>query len=419
MGNPHTLRTAPPVLLVAAIGLGAAHGGGVDPTPFVGDWLNGRGSTISLRGGVGGITFADDAPLIADAAAPFSISVGDDSDLVLHLSCHCDVPLAIVGQQAHLVAPTTCSLFLVSMPVTATVTDLTMDLSATPPRVTIIGRDAQGLGRPPSGPAVGPLDFVIEGGLHKASDTPSLCGPDATAVGIAPYSEDGIVACPLGWVASEGVDILLSSNNDGLCPRATGAHGEGNWVLPQAERSNHPCASVPPANPKAVRFQFCRVDGRLFKPLTTDPDATEQFYAVLMLGSKCPNGSEEVLWQIDTPIRGDGSSCAGAVPASCGPNQALNLGSAGSTFHFAFCLFRAAATAEDTMLSFPKMAGSYAVFHDFDGLQPPWVMVKRWVRSQEGSGNRLVGPPDVNREIAKIVGEDVDHGLTFEMARVQ
>jgi hypothetical protein len=417
-----SLRTRLAVLLVATVGLGAAHGGGIDLAPFIGNWSMPSDSEIGVFCG-GNLGFP--AAFNADSAYPFTVSAGTDSDLVLHVSCHCDLPLTVFGQQARLVAsPTACNLIMVHQAIKGTVTDATLDLSVIPPTLVIYGVDGEGLARRPYLEGTGTCSgFRITGTPSKTSDTPTLCGPDDTAVGVIPYTSEGTVDCTLkNDVGREAVDIFITTNSDATCPHGTGEHGEGGWVLPQAVRPNQPCNPVvppDPAKPPYLGLQFCRVDGRGFKPLTIDANATDQFYAVLMLGSQCPNGSERVRWQIDTPDAADFSSCVGGPPETpCGPNQTLSGGSAATTFWLNFCLFRSASTAEGTMASFPTLGWSYGVFHDFDGPQPAWVMMKRWVYSLQGAGNRLMGAAGVDLAFSKIVEETTNNGLYFEMARV-
>jgi hypothetical protein len=410
-----SLRARLVVLLVAAVGLGVARGGTPDLSPFIGDWAIESSGTISLT--------CANLPITASAPYAFSVSAGTASDLEFHLSCHCNLPLAIVEQQARLVAPTVCRFVIDSIQVKATVTDLTLDLSSSPPTLAVTGVDAQGRAFTSGTP--GTVDcsaLTMAGALHKTTVTPTLCGPDETAVGILPYSPEGTMGCWLGWVGQEAVDIQLSTNGDASCPSGTGDHGEGKWVLPQAEHHLGSCVPAARPNPAAqvvVGLPFCRVDGRSFKPLTTDPTATDQSYAVLMLGSECPNGSKRAELQIDTPETGDRSSCAGGAPDQpCGPNQGVNVSGIATTFSLNFCVFASADRPEETMSSFPDLVEPYAVFHDFDGLQPSWVMLKRWVYALEGPGNRLLEASGAEGNLASIVESTADDGLYFEMARV-
>ena len=409
-------RVALALLVAAALGIDAAHGTGVDVTPFVGNWTFESGSRVQV--------LCSGLSISTDVQYSVSVSAGTSSDLEFHLACHCTLPLNIVGAQARLAAPTPCSFLMVSTQIVTTVTDLTFDLSSPVPSVIITGTDGEGLARPPTIPGTGLCSsFGISGTVHRDSTTPGDCGPDDTAVGILPSWTDGNIDCGIG-VGREGVDILLNSNNSLACLSETGARGEGKWVLPQAERYDQVCKAVSAtatSTPNLVDLPFCRVDGNQFKPMTTDPTATDQFYAVLMMGTRCPNGSVEVVWQLDTPDVNDASSCAGAAPDTpCGPNQAVNLGAGASTFFMHFCFFRSAASEDGVMTSFPEVGKAYAVFHDFGGGQPPWVILKRWLYSQHGMGNRLSGADaGANRQFSTLVEETSDHGIYFEMARVR
>ena len=418
IGQPPSLRVRGPLALlaVAVLGIAVAHGSPIDLKPFVGNWTLESGSKIQLT--CSGLSLSTDLP-----SSVVSITPGTTSDLEFHLACHCTLPLNIVGSQARLAAPTYCSFVLVTYQIVTTVTDLTFDLSSPVPSLTITGPEGEALARPAL-PGTGPCaDFGITGTVHRASSTPIDCGPDDTAVGILPSWKEGNIDCGID-VGRECVDILLNSDNNLTCLGETGARGEGKWVLPQAQRYDQMCSRVSAPNsnkPNLVNLPFCRVDGRQFKPLTTDATATDQSYAVLMLGTQCPNGSVEVVWGLDTPEVNDASSCAGAAPERpCGPNQAIDLGGGASTFYMHFCLFRAAASADGVMSAFPEIGKGYSVFHAFDAKQPPWVIHKRWIYSQHGLGNRVSGADeDANRQLSAIVEETSDHGIYFEMARVR
>jgi len=78
-------------------------------------------------------------------------------------------------------------------------------------------------------------------------------------------------------------------------------------------------------------FRFCRVDGSRFLPVATTAQIAKQ-YAVLKLGTDCPNGSLDMVKRLDNEDRGHSSSTSGnAFPNFVDPY--------GDT-HFHFCLFR-------------------------------------------------------------------------------
>jgi hypothetical protein len=419
----HRVHAPLVVMLVAALGLGVAHGGGADLAPFVGDWQPKSDAQVSFICGA-------DVPKTVPKNYGFAISPGSSSDLDLNVGCHCTLPLTIAGNRAELTTPTACTLLIDRTRVEATVTGVRVDLSSEEAAITIEGGPARAVARPFLFDSIDDCRFSISVIGRRSSVTPTNCGPDETAVGVIRYGADGGVDCQNG-PGLEPVDVELYSYPDSRCLKeTTGSHGEGQWQLPQADRCELTCNKTPvvPATTATatatverslVRLQLCRVDGRGFRPMTADASETDQSYAVLMLGSKCPNGSINVGWQLDTPDTNDATSCEGAAPKpSCGPNQGVTAGGA-STFDLRFCLFRAGATADDVMPEFPDVGTPYAVFHDFTGDQPSWVMLKRWILSPQGSGNHMDASDEAGRQFSRIVEQNPDHGIYFNLARVR
>jgi hypothetical protein len=400
-----------PVAVVAVIGIAAAHGGQVPTAEFVGNWAFEYGS--NAQAGCGGVQLG------TTLDQTVSLTAGTDSDLVFHVACHCDLPLEIQGSKASLKAATPCSFLMDKNQLRALVTDLTFDLSTEKPRLTIHAKDGEAVARPTDQePTVTCDNIELSGPVRRTPGTVYECGPDETAIGVVSAAKDGTDGCGIG-VGREAVDIILSSFPNTGCMVATGEHGEGPWVLPQAERYDMVC-DPRRASISQVELHICRVDGRKFKPMTVDAKATDQFYAVLMLGTRCPDGSIEMTEQIDTPEEGDLSSCAGAAPDKpCGPNHAVNIRVGGATtFFMHFCFFTAAASEAEVMSSFPDIGRPYAVFHDFQGGQPPWVMLKRWLYSQHGSGNKFDGPAELKPPFNGIVEQTPLNGIYFDQARV-
>jgi hypothetical protein len=96
-------------------------------------------------------------------------------------------------------------------------------------------------------------------------------------------------------------------------------------------------------------FFFCRVNGLLLRPLTTQFTATQFHYAVLKLGSQCPNGSLDFARGFDNEDDANANSFSGNIA----PNVSnRNTG-------LAFCLFRSGTTI---MSAFPNLGFSYGVF---------------------------------------------------------
>lgn len=114
-------------------------------------------------------------------------------------------------------------------------------------------------------------------------------------------------------------------------------------------------------------FRFCRVNGKVFKPLTTSAAAKGRFYAVLKLGTTCPNGSLDHSRYFDNEDDENANSFSGPIaPNTMNVNTRLR-----------FCFFRTGA-AGATMSKFPTLGVPYAVFHDFDTSDQALFMSKHW-----------------------------------------
>lgn len=96
-------------------------------------------------------------------------------------------------------------------------------------------------------------------------------------------------------------------------------------------------------------FFFCRVDGQLFRPLTTQFNDTPNHYAVLKLGAECPNNSLDFARGFDNEDDNNANSSSG--------NIAPNVSNGNTTLRF--CFFRSDAI---TMGGFPDVGFSYGVF---------------------------------------------------------
>ena len=96
-------------------------------------------------------------------------------------------------------------------------------------------------------------------------------------------------------------------------------------------------------------FFFCRIDGQLFRPLTTDFTATQNHYAVLKLGGACPNNSLDFARSFDNEDSNNANSSFGNIDPNVSNSNTL----------LRFCLFRSDAI---TMSDFPDLGFSYGVF---------------------------------------------------------
>jgi hypothetical protein len=91
-------------------------------------------------------------------------------------------------------------------------------------------------------------------------------------------------------------------------------------------------------------FLYCREDGRSLFPLTTASDEREDHYAVLKLGTTCPNGSNTFSRRFDNEDDNNGNSTTGTV-GSIAPNVVDD------NANLVFCLFRG---GSQTMGAFPQ-----------------------------------------------------------------
>jgi len=388
----------------------------VPSSPFIGTWtFHPDAHLVASCGG--------DQPLLEPlGGATVAISAGADgsAELFFDLGCHCHLPLAVSPSDpavATLVAPAPCELVLGLVHVTTEVQKLTLTLTA---------GDAPALDVDLlAGQAVGDVmcdSTSVTTTLLASSRIPADCGPESTALGILAYQPNGFGDCPLG-AGRDSVQIRLFNEIDTSCSEGSGSRGEAFWVLPQTGKYEPSCVPSSPSLPGGhVRLPFCRVDGRSFKALTADPAATDQFYALLKLGdAPCPASSVEMVRKIDD--EDDlGDAMAWTALGHLGPNQTATAADSTTTLHF--CFFRWAAAGEETMAAFPDLGFPYAVFHDFDGPQPSWVTLKRWVySSDEDSTNRSGLTSPTNDEVAvgqfQAVIERPNHATTFDIARVR
>jgi len=199
--------------------------------------------------------------------------------------------------------------------------------------------------------------------------------------------------------------------------------------LPQAGNEVvvcHPRMAPPDPLYSYTFLPFCRIDGTPFKPLTTDRTATEQFYAVLKLGSgPCPNGAIEMVRRVDNEDIGNRNSSSGSLEPNELQDATTVPPSTFTTLHF--CYFRWASTAADTMAAFPDLGFPYAVFHDFDGPQPSWVTVKRWLYGLDETQTSTMQPaqlssvPDDAEAVKQFraVVDDFNNATVFDLARVR
>jgi hypothetical protein len=253
--------------------------------------------------------------------------------------------------------------------------------------------------------------------LVRASTRSVSCGDERTAVGVLPYAARDTIDCPFG-AGAEDLRIAMADEEQTPCSDATGSRGEGYWVLPDDPPRGPPVCT----GAHATTLTFCRVDGALFKSLTTAL-SPEEYYAVLKLGNVCPNGSVEFDKTIDNedqPGVAGGNSYLGQL----GPNEVHNDAVLGTITKLAFCYFRGAATPEATMSAFPDLGFPYAVFHAYAGTQPPWVIVKRWIyshdeRDQLGVDRYEPADDPIRPEFENVIENPQSKNTVFNLARVR
>ena len=224
-----------------------------------------------------------------------------------------------------------------------------------------------------------PTPVTIMGALEWHADfTPHCGGP--TAVGVIPYVVyDGSPnqgRCPIG-AGMEGVELYLDTEDTMGCTVGTASDGEPNWVYPEAVKDPDPCRRP---NPQNLRLPYCRVDGDLFTA-AAGPGAA---YAVLKLGDQCPQGSREVTKHIDNEDSPPDVSYVSRGIGAIAPNVVVNS-DLGTYTLMHFCLFPGTPSGESEGHAFPDVGLPYAVFHDFDGVQPGWVISKGWLLGDDES----------------------------------
>lgn len=254
---------------------------------------------------------------------------------------------------------------------------------------------------------------------------PSSTGGTGAVVGVVPYATSASF-CEQG-TNRESAYFRMDDENDTHCSYETGDLEAGFWVSPQAAKV--PLPEECEQRRSHTLLPFCRtsVAAGSFRPLTTDPEDHAQAYALLRFGDSCPPHSVEISKRIineDTDNRNDPIQAAELLA----PNEIVD-DARGNYTKLYFCLFQAAPSVADTMNEFPDLGFPYAVFHDFDGDQPGWVIRKRWQHSDDSNqvrpGNQYVPSPEVSADSAvlQLMIENPERGGSFdtyfELARVR
>jgi hypothetical protein len=265
---------------------------------------------------------------------------------------------------------------------------------------------------------------LVLAGCSEATTTPAA-GQATLVAGVVPYAIDDAF-CPQG-PARESAFFDMDDENDTHCSYETGDLREGRWVSPHASKWEIPGTCEFGRTRTMLRFCRSVVPEAAFRPLTTDPDASEHFYAILKFGERCPAHAVEITKRIvneDTGNRNDPTR-AGELLA---PNEIVD-DARGNYTKLVFCFFRAAPSPAESMESFPELGFPYAVFHDFDAAQPSWVIRKRWQYSDDSNQSSPTNTYEADavageatREFQRIVENperDGTYDTYFEMARVR
>ena len=156
-------------------------------------------------------------------------------------------------------------------------------------------------------------------------------------------------------------------------------------------------------NVSNTTFKFCRVRGANFKPLSTSTSVSTS-YAVLMLGTQCPNSSTEFWRHFDNEDDNQKNSWSAADSGNISPN----VSNRNTDLHF--CLFT---SGTSTMSSFPSLGVSYGVLaaSSFSG---SYALATGSIHiDDEDSGNE--NSYSVSSSLASIVQSMVSSGSNTNM----
>ncbi len=142
-------------------------------------------------------------------------------------------------------------------------------------------------------------------------------------------------------------------------------------------------------------LNMCRVDGRKFKPIVSARNMIYD-YAVIQLGTTCPNGSMPFNKYIDGEDDGSYSifyddNGGTSPPGSLGPNWGQTDG---GNMQLYWCLFT---NGTSLMSAFPQLVPNqgYGVYAPTD-FPSPWALDRGWIyMDDEDSGNADVLSPDI------------------------
>jgi hypothetical protein len=223
-----------------------------------------------------------------------------------------------------------------------------------------------------------------------ACGPPSLEPPEPLEVGVIPFSDSGRRECP-----SQYSSVLFDLDNAARgCSLENTFLGEAAWTEPTTVK--YPI--TPEVCTRSADFSvlsFCRVpvEPDLFRPLTTDENASELFYALLQFGKSCPRYSHPIAKYIRNEPENNRNASSGPIE----PNESSRL--LGNYTKLFFCFFTTAPNEYETMSEFPDLGLPYSVFHDFDVPAPSWVISRRWMFTDDadyGEANAYLPSYDRN-----------------------
>jgi hypothetical protein len=210
------------------------------------------------------------------------------------------------------------------------------------------------------------------------------------AVGVIP---DYNTNCPAG------TDTLTRHMDDEDETVGTNNNAHSGWIGKTVSNNN-------------TNLSFCRVDGTPFKPLTTCSSDTSRNYAVLKLGSVCPNGSVE-FWKY---INNENFHNANSHYDSSGDHYP-NVYTKNTKLHF--CFFGSASSLSDTMGKFPSEGIPYGVFGRSTLVNAGAASTSGWFRSddEDQSSDSYGAPSSILSQASRII-TDSTQGTTFNAAKV-
>lgn len=219
----------------------------------------------------------------------------------------------------------------------------------------------------------------------------------SNAIGVIP---DVNTSCPAG---ADTLTRHMDDEDGKNFPNINNNNDHSGWIGATGSSNN-------------TDLKFCRVDGRTFKPLmgcnglTVD---TPRDYAVLKLGSVCPNGSVEFEKFIDN----ENDNNDNWYYDSSGDHAPNNYLWGDTRLHF--CFFGTASSVSATMGSFPSLGIPYGVFGRSTLVNAGEASTYGWFRSDdEDSGSDSYSAPSSIFSRAVQIISNADQNTTFNTAKV-